>query len=95
MCSDIETVVVKLSYGRDFLTLPNATSVVVEDGVRRMMATFTNLEENRKYSATVHVQYNGGVVQQSQPVEISECLLCILCRHYSIVFPKALTMCKM
>ena len=42
------------------------------DGVRRVMATFTNLEENRKYSASVHVQYNGGVVQQSQPVEISE-----------------------
>ena len=42
------------------------------DGMRRVMATFTNLEENRKYSASVHVQYNGGVVQQSQPVEISE-----------------------
>ena len=42
------------------------------DGVRRVMATFTNLEENRKYSASVHVQYNGGVVQQSQPVEINE-----------------------
>ena len=42
------------------------------DGVRRVMATFDNLEENRKYSASVHVQYNGGVVQQSQPVEISE-----------------------
>ena len=42
------------------------------DGVRRVMATFDNLEENRKYSASVHVQYNGGVVQQSQPVEISK-----------------------
>ena len=45
------------------------------DGVRRVMATFTNLEENRKYSASVHVQYNGGMVQQSQSVEISELLL--------------------
>ena len=44
------------------------------DGARRVMATFTDLEENRKYSASVHVQYNGGVVQQSQPVEISELL---------------------
>ena len=44
------------------------------DGVRRVMVTFTNLEENKKYSrsASVHVQYNGGVVQQSQPVVISE-----------------------
>ena len=32
------------------------------DGVRRVMATFTKLEENMKYSALVHVQYNGGVV---------------------------------
>ena len=43
------------------------------DGVKRVMATFTNLEENRKYSASLHVQYNGGVVQQSQLVKISEC----------------------
>ena len=52
----------------------NVTGIinVSADGVRRVMATFTNLEENRKYSASVHVQYNGGVVQQSQPVEISE-----------------------
>ena len=35
--------------------------------------TFTNLEENSKYNATLQVQYNGGVVQQSQPVELSEC----------------------
>ena len=58
-----------------------STSYVVllpsTDVVRRVMLTFTNLEENRKYSASVHVQYNGGVVQQSQPVEISECWLYI------------------
>ena len=72
MCSDIEAVVFRFSDGSHFLTLSNATSVVVEDGVSRVMATFTNLEENGKYSASVHVQYNGGVVQQSQPVEISE-----------------------
>ena len=49
----------------------NVTGIMNKD-VRRVMVTFTNLEENRKYSASVHVQYNGGVVQQSQPVEISE-----------------------
>ena len=79
MCSDIEEVVFRFSNSSHFLTLPNATSAVAEDGVRRVMATFTNLEENRKYSASVHVQYNGGVVQQSQPVEISECWLCVSC----------------
>ena len=51
----------------------------MKNGMRRVMTTFTNLEENRKYSASVHVQYNGGVVQQSQPVEISECVLCVPC----------------
>ena len=79
MCSDVEAVVFMFSDGSHFLTLSNATFVVVEDGVRRVMVTFTNLEENRKYSASVHVQYNGGVVQQSQPVEISECVLCVPC----------------
>ena len=47
--------------------------IMSADGVKRVMATFTNLEENRKYSASVHVQYNGGGVLHSQPVEISEC----------------------
>ena len=79
MCSDIEEVVFRFSNGSHFLTLPNTTSAVAEDGVRRVMATFTNLEENRKYSASVLVQYNGGVVQQSQPVKISECWLCVSC----------------
>ena len=48
---------------------------ISHDGTRKVTTTFTNLEENKKYSASVHVQYNGGVVQQSQPVEISE--LCV------------------
>ena len=43
------------------------------NGMRSVTVTFTNLEENSKYNATVHVQYSGGlVVQQSQPVEISK-----------------------
>ena len=37
------------------------------------LVSFT-LSENKKHNTTVHVQYNGGVVQQSQPVEISECM---------------------
>ena len=44
------------------------------DGGRRVVASFNNLVEDRKYSASVHVQYDGGVVQHSQPVEISECV---------------------
>ena len=48
----------------------NATGISA-DG-RRVRATFTSLKENMKYTATVEVQYNGGVVQQSHPVEISE-----------------------
>ena len=45
---------------------------MLSNGVRRVMATFTDLMENRKYTATLNINYNGGVVQQSQPVEISE-----------------------
>ena len=48
----------------------NATGMSA-DG-RRVTASFTSLKENKKYTATVEVQYNGGMVQQSHPVEISE-----------------------
>ena len=47
-------------------------NLMFANSMHSVTVTFTNLEENRKYSASVHVQYNGGVVQQSQPVEISE-----------------------
>ena len=46
-------------------------SAAIADGGRRVVATFSNLIENRKYSAMVHVLYNGGVEQSSQTVEIS------------------------
>ena len=45
---------------------------MLSNGERRVMATFTDLMENRKYTATLNINYNGGVVQQPQPVEISE-----------------------
>ena len=44
---------------------------MLSDHGRRVVAVF-NLIENRKYSASISVQYNGGVEQHSQPVEISE-----------------------
>ena len=53
-------------------TSTNGTVDLLPDGERRVMATFTDLMENRKYTATLNINYNGGVVQQSQPVEISE-----------------------
>ena len=56
-------------------TSTNGTVSMLPDGERRVMATFTDLMENRKYTATLNIHYNGGVVQQSQPVEISECCL--------------------
>ena len=53
----------------------NGTVTMLHDGVKRVIATFTDLTENRiNYIATLNINYNGGVVQQSQPVEnISEC----------------------
>ena len=56
-------------------TSTNGTVSMLPDGEGRVMATFTDLMENRKYAATLNIHYNGGVVQQSQPVEISECCL--------------------
>ena len=56
-------------------TSTNGTVSMLPDGERRVMATFTDLMENRKYTATLNIHYNGGVVQQSQQLEISECCL--------------------
>ena len=49
-------------------TSTNGTVSMLLDGERRVMATFTDLMENRKYTATLNIHYNGGVVQQSQLV---------------------------
>ena len=43
------------------------------------MATFTNLQENKNYSLSLHVMYHGGVVQRSQQVEISEFFFVFSC----------------
>ena len=50
----------------------NVTADIADAG-RRVVANFSNLIENRKYTVIVHVLYNGGIEQQSQPVESSEC----------------------
>ena len=34
--------------------------------------TLTDLQQNEVYYANLTVEYNGGVMQESQPVEISE-----------------------
>ena len=50
-----------------------STVDMLSDGRRRVVVTFTNLIEDRKYSASVYVQFNGGeLIQQSPSVEISE-----------------------
>ena len=41
-------------------TITNGTQ---DNGERRAMATFTDLMENRKYTTTLNINYNGGVVQ--------------------------------
>lgn len=59
-----------------FCSITSEIVTMLSNGVRIVMATFTDLTENRhNYSATLNVNYNGGVVvQQSQPVDnISEC----------------------
>ena len=40
---------------------------------RRVVATFNTLEENRNYVMTLTLEYNGGVRQESHPVNISKC----------------------
>ena len=44
-------------------TITNGTVNMLSNGERRAMATFTDLMENRKYTTTLNINYNGGVVQ--------------------------------
>ena len=60
----VKNVTVKACLSSSCVSVPGIINMSA-DGSRRVMATFTNLEENRKYSASVHVQYNGGVVSSS------------------------------
>ena len=68
-------------------TSTNGTLNMLSNGERRVMATFTDLMENRKYTATLYINYNGGVVQQSQPVDNqpvdSECD----CQNATVIAP--------
>ena len=62
------------------LSLSNCSSVsgivndLSEDAPyeRRVIAGFTDLEEDRNYLLTLNLLYNGGVTQQSHPLRISE-----------------------
>ena len=58
----------------------NETAIftMLPDGRMKVVVNFTNLVENRNYSATVQIQYNGGVVQDSLPVDASMCM-CDVC----------------
>ena len=56
----------------------SGTVLSLANDMTRVMATFTNLQENKNYSLLLHVLYNGGVVQRSQQVEISKCFVFFL-----------------
>ena len=68
----VSNIAVEACLNSSFCTNANETVDMLSNGERRVMTTFTDLMENRKYTATLNINYNGGVVQQSQPVEISE-----------------------
>ena len=65
----------------------NDTVDTLSDSRGRVMATFTDLTENRNnYTATLNIHYNGGVVQQSQPVgNLSQYWFCTLVLSISFV----------
>ena len=56
----------------------NETAIftLLPDGRMEVVANFTNLVENRNYSATVQIKYSGGVVQHSLPVDASMYDIC-------------------
>ena len=69
MCGNSVSLVTVKACLNSSCTSTNGTVSMLSDGERRVMpATFTDLMENRKYTATLNIHYNGGMVQQSQLV---------------------------
>ena len=42
---------------------------------KRVRATFTDLEEDGKYSVYLSIHYNGGLVQRTDLIQISACVM--------------------
>ena len=68
----ISHVIVEACLNSSFCIIANETVNLLPDGVRSVVATFTDLIENRKYTSTSKLSYNGGLTQQSKAVGISE-----------------------
>ena len=73
MCENaIDTIIIQACHN-SCVNASTSTVDMLSDGRRRVVATFTNLVEDREYSASIYVQVNGGgLIQQSPSVEISE-----------------------
>ena len=67
----IDTIIVQACLN-SCVNASTSTVDILSDSRRRVVPTFTNLVEDRNYSASVYVQLNGGLIQQSPSVEISK-----------------------
>ena len=74
MCGSIELIIGKIEDNGNvcIANSSNTTVITLENGMQRVLVTFSDLEEDRKYFASIQVQYAGGVMLQSQQVEISK-----------------------
>ena len=74
MCGNIKLIIGKIKdNGNVFIAnSSNTTVITLENGMQRVLVTFSDLEEDRKYFASYQIQYVGGVMLQSQQVEISK-----------------------
>ena len=81
----IKSIVVKACLNSSCVN-SSETVFLLANNMTRVMSTYTNLQENKKYALLLHVLYNGGVVQRSQLVEISECILFFLLIIIFLIF---------
>ena len=73
----------------NLLSLSNCRSVSgivsnLSEYQRRVIATFTDLEEHRNYLLTLNLLYNGGVTQQSHPLRIGKYII-VCCIETSFI----------
>ena len=87
ICSktDISHCTVQADDSSTSFTVPGTMEMLPGHG-RHVVASFNNLPENRKYTTSVHIQYSGGVVQDTVPVDTSMCSYKLMSIIYYEIF---------
>ena len=77
MCNDMIQQVTVHACNSTICTNMSGHMISIQPGRtrKRVRATFTDLEEDAKYSVYLSIHYNGGLVQRTDLIQISACAM--------------------